>query len=349
MKAKNLSILFLAVALYGCDCFLGFIGQECDDCADCPNYDAILYADFTNNGNTQALILNETKTDGPIQIENQVTLNPVGSRYNFVFSGVTFLEGENVFEVNKIVSEKFEENRWQVDSENFLDYEPSKSLSLVLVLDVSSSLGDNLDDVKNSARQVLNQIFKNNPNAKVAIVKFSRGNLAHALSSNEFELSQFIAQQQTYSDSKLGGGSYQLENKNETALYEAMLKGIEILNNSNSRGQGLITFTDGANNFQFDPNNDDRQVVINALKQSSIRSYTVGFIGNADEVNSQALNDLSIGGKFSKPASITELNLVFTSFSNSVGAVYDLIYDTNNGPFNGSKPYRFLIDLDHVN
>lgn len=355
MKTKNLLILFLAFTLCSCDCFLGFLGPDCDECEDCdvnsenPNSDAILYADFTNNGNSQTLILDETRTDGPIQIENQVTLTTVGSRYNFEFSGVTFLQGDNVFEVNNILSQKFEEGQWQVDSENFLDYEPSKSLDIVLVLDVSSSLGANLADIKNSARQVLDQIFNNNSNAKVAIVKFSRGNVASALSSNEFELSQFISQTSTYTDNQLGGGTYQLENQNETALYEAMLTGIEILNNSNARGQGLITFTDGANNFQFDANNDDRQVVINQLNQSDIRSYTVGFVGNADEVNDQALSDLAIRGRFSKPTSINELDQVFTSFSNSIGAVYDLIYDTNNAPFNGTKSYRFLIDLDQVN
>lgn len=352
-KLNTFLLLLMLISLSSCDCFLG-IGSGCDDNepninAENPNSDAIIYADFTNDGTNQTLILDQARTGGPIQIENDVTLTTVNSRYNFEFSGVTFLEGNHVFEVSRIISQKFEENQWQIDSENFLDYKPSKSLEIVLVLDVSSSLENNLDDVKNSARQVLGQIFSNNSNAKVAVIKFSRGNVASELSSNEFQLSQFIAQTSSYTDNQLGGGTYNLENQNETALYEAMLKGIEILNNSNARGQGLITFTDGANNFQFDANNGNRQVVINALNQSDIRSYTVGFVGNADEVNDQALSDLAIRGRFSKPTSISELDQVFTSFSNSVGAVYDLIYDTNNAPFNGTKSYRFLVDLDQVN
>lgn len=341
-KYALLALLVLLVSTLSCS------SDDDFSIAD-PNADAIIYADFSNDGSSQTLVLDQSKTNGPIQIENDVTLTTVGSRYNFEFSGVTFLEDDKVFEVANIVSQKFEEGQWQIDSENFLDYEPSKSLDIVLVLDVSSSLGESLDDVKNSAELVLEQIFNNNSNAKVAIVKFSRGNVASALSSNEFELSQFISQPSNYTDNELGGGTYQLENQNETALYEAMLKGIEILSNSNSIGQGLITLTDGANNFQFDPNNDSRQVVIDLLEQSTIRSYTVGFVGNADEINNEALSDLAVRGRFSRPTSISELDQVFTSFSNSVGAVYDLIYDTNNAPFNGVKSYRFLIDLEQVN
>ena len=352
MKLKLMFLLVAVVTLTSCDCFLG-LGSGCDDdevdvTAENPNSDAILYADFTNDGTEQTLDLDESRTDGPIQIENDVTFSTQNSRYFFEFSGVTFLDGNQVFEVTNILSQKFEEEQWINDSENFLNFTPSKSLDIVLVLDVSSSLGQNLEDIKNSARQVLSQIFSNNTNAKVSVVKFSRGNVASNLSSNAAELSQFISQTTQYNDSQLGGGTYDLENKDETALYEAMLKGIEILNNSNARGQGLITFTDGANNFQFEPDNDNRQVVVNALNQSNIRSYTVGFVGNANEINEQALRDLAVDGEFSKPESIEELNQVFTSFSNSIGAVYDLIYDTNNAPFNGSRKYRFLIDLNSL-
>ncbi|MFC4633176.1 VWA domain-containing protein [Dokdonia ponticola] len=354
MKLKFTFFLLIVTLFVSCDdgCFLGIIGP-CDDTdditSDNPNSDAIIYADFSNDGTNQNLELDESLTSGPIQIENEVTFTIDGSRFNFEFSGVTFIQGENVFEIDNIISQRFDENEWQQDSENFLDFEPSKSLDIVLVLDVSSSLGQNLQDIKISAISVLSQIFNNNMNAKVAIVKFSRGHIVEQLSSNQFELQQFISQNTEYNDQELGGGLYILENQNETALYEAMLEGIHILQNSNARGQGLITFTDGANNFQFDPQNSDRSIVIDALNASEIRSYTVGFVGNADEVNDQALTELAINGNFSKPSSIDELNEVFTVFSNSVGAVYDLIYDTNNAPFNGPKTYRFLVDLNQIN
>jgi len=354
MKLKYIVSILVLTLFTSCedDCFLGIIGP-CDESnditSDNPNSDAIIYAEFTNDGTLQNLELDESLTSGPIQIENEVTFTIDGSRFNFEFSGVTFIQGETVFEIDNITSQRFDENEWQQDSENFLDFEPSKSLDIALVLDVSSSLGQNLQDIKTSAISVLSQIFDNNTNAKVAIVKFSRGHIATQLSSNQFELQQFISQNTEYNDLELGGGIYTLENQNETALYEAMLAGINILQNSNSRGQGLITFTDGANNFQFNPQNSDRSIVIDALNSSEIRSYTVGFVGNADEVNDQALIELAINGNFSKPTSINELNEVFTVFSNSVGAVYDLIYDTNNAPFNGQKPYRFLIDLNQIN
>lgn len=354
MKTRFFSILILLVTLASCedDCFLGLIGpcEGTDDItSDNPNSDAIIYADFTNDGTIQNLTLNQTLTTGPIQIENDVLFTVNESRFNFEFSGVTFTNSNDIFEVENITSQRLEEDEWQQDSENFLFSEPSKSLDIVLVLDVSSSLDENLEAVKNSANAVLGQIFSDNINAKVAIVKFSRGHVATELLSNAFDLQNFLLQNTPFEDTQLGGGIYNLENKDETALYEAMLAGIEILQNSDARGQGLITFTDGANNFQFDPENGERQVVVNALNNSNINSYTVGFVGNADEVNDQALRDLAVNGNFSKPSSIEELDEVFTLFTNSVGAVYDLIYDTNNAPFNGMKTYRFLIDLNKVN
>jgi hypothetical protein len=320
-----------------------------DTTSDNPTADAIIYANFSNDGTNQVLSLDQSQTSGPIDIENQVTFLADGSRFKFTFSGVTFTEGNAIYEVEEIISQRNLEGDWQQDSENFLDPSLTKSLDIVLVLDVSSSLGQSLSAVKNSAIVVLNQIFTNNANTKVAVVKFSRGHVASQLSSNFSQLSQFVNQTTMYTDTILGGGTYPLENKNETALYEAMLEGISILQSSNARGQGLITFTDGANNFQFDPVNENRSVVISALNNSQIRSYTVGFIGNANEINETALDELAVNGSFSSPSSIDELDDVFTLFSNSIGAVYDLTYDTNNAPFTGTKAYRFLIDLNRIN
>lgn len=329
-----------------------FTGCDNDDDSETPieeTADAIIYADFKNDGITQSLTLDTSMTQGPVQIENEVTFTENGTRFSFEFSGVTFIEGSSVYEINKIITQKYEEDEWQLDNENFLGYEPSKSLDIVLVLDVSSSLGDNLQEVKQGAISVLRQIFADNSNVKVAVVKFSRGYVSTQLSSNFTELSQFISNVTIQPNEVLGESNYILENKNETALYEAMLEGIDILKNSNARGQGLITLTDGANNFQENPDNADRQVVVDGLNSSDIRSYTIGFVGNGDGVNDQALEDLAVNGKFSKPSSVAELNQVFTSFSNSVAAVYDLIYNTNNAPFNGAKTFRYLIDLDQIN
>lgn len=341
----KLPIFLLCVSLLAVSCKNDDDGDN-NPSGDNPNADAIIYASFTNDGTTQSLTLDESRTTGPIQIENEVIFTQDGTRFNFEFSGVTFIDGTTVFEVTNIISQKFEEDTWSVDSENFMNSTPSKSLDVVLVLDVSSSLGDSLGEIKESAIIVLNQVFTTNSNAKVAVVKFSRGNVATELSTNQSELAQFISTNTSYTDNELGGGTYFLEGQNETALYEAMLTGIDILKDSNARGQGLITFTDGANNFQFNPANDNRNVVVTELFSSDIRSYTVGYVGNANEINEDALRDLAVRGEFSNPGSIDELNNVFTRFSNSVAAIYDLIYNTNNAPFNGEKEFRFLFELN---
>ena len=184
--------------------------------------------------------------------------------------------------------------------------------------------------------------------AKVAVVKFSRGNVSTALSSDLNLLSNFILNTSSYTDNILSGGTYNLEGKSETALYEAMLKGIEILNSSNARGKGLITFTDGKNNFQFDLNNDNKDVVVDALNTSNVKSYTIGFIGNNSEIIESTLIELAVNGDYSS-ANLSQLDQTFSLFSNSVSAIYDLTYNTNNAPFSGTRKVRFLIDLNQIN
>lgn len=340
LSIKLTSLFFATTLLISC-------GSDDDDNSqtNIPT-DAVLYANFQNDGTNRILTIDENLTAGPIQIENKATVQNSGSsRFDFIFSGVTFSSQSKVYEIERIVTQTETDGTWSSDTENFLKESFAKSLDIVLVLDVSASLGDNIEAVKTSAVNMVKKILAEKPNSKVGVVKFSRGNVSSALTSNVNDLTAFISNKSSYTDNIMGGGTYDLEGKSETALYEAMLAGSLLLDTSNAKGKGLITFTDGKNNFQFNPINDNKTIVVNKLKNSNIKSYTIGFIGNDSEIVDTVLIELAINGAFSVARNLDEVQQVFTRFSNSVSSIYDLSYNTNNATFTGTRKLRFLFDL----
>jgi Mg-chelatase subunit ChlD len=307
-------------------------------------YDSVLYGLYHNPvGEDPYLEVDLVDSSPEINIEFQPTVTQENGRILFNYAGVTFRQDKKVYVIDEVVTQrKSGENTWIIDDENFLSWTFSKSLDIVLVLDVSSSLGANISNIKSNASQVITNILNQNPDARVAVIKFSRGSVATQFSSNSTTLSQFIEQNTIFSSPDIG--DYELEGRAETALYETIHQAIQLLNNSDARGKGILTFTDGVSNFQFDPAFQTSGAIIAELTSSGIASYTIGFEGNQGSVDRNILQNLAVNGDFSFPRNLSELNAIFIRFSNSVAAVYDLIYDTNNAKLDQAIEYRFLFN-----
>jgi hypothetical protein len=301
---------------------------------------------FETNGNPElGLILNES--DQEIQIENNPTISESQGRINFTFNNVTIKDGQDIYEVNSdgtnfdVITQRFQNGDWNNDDENKLYITPTQSLDVVLVLDVSESLEGNLAVIKERSVQFAVNILQQNPSARIGVVKFSRGFKTLDLTSNSSAIQTFILNTSQVENSDIG--NYVLENRPETGLYQAMDTGIDLLGNSNSDGKGLVTFTDGFNNYQTDINYEDSNYVQQRLNNSDVSSYTIGFIGNQNTIETEVLENLAVNGQFAFPQTTEELTNVFNTFSNSVAIVYDFIYDTNNSNQNNITKYRFLI------
>jgi hypothetical protein len=193
---------------------------------------------------------------------------------------------------------------------------------------------------------MVSDILDNNPDARISVVKFSRGASFLPFSSNRDSLIQFINQNAVFLSPDIG--SYELEGRNETALYESIDLAIELLKSSDARGKGILTFTDGVSNFQFDPLYQNPGPIIEKLNANQISSYTVGYEGNQGSVDRTALQSISINGNFSFISDISELSQVFVEFSNSVAAVYDLVYETNTAKLSEPIEYRFLFEMSLI-
>jgi hypothetical protein len=300
-----------------------------------------LFASYENPpGGNPSLVADMTLSSPEIHIEAEPVLSEANGRILFNYSAVTFKDGKTVYSIDSLITERKNHDVWIIDDENFLSWSFSKSLDIIMVLDVSSSLGENMQSVKDNMKEIVSNILEKNDEARVGILKFSRGSVYKELSSSIYELNAFIDENSTYDSPDIG--SYELEGRSETALYETVNNAVEILNNSDAMGKGILTFTDGISNFQFDPQYFTADVLISKLEESSISNYTIGFEGNQGTVDKNSLQSIAINGDFSFPKNLTDLNTVFLRFSNNVASVYDLVYETNNSKFNGTQEYRFL-------
>lgn len=328
------------------------IGCNKDDNNSNVINEAILYAryDYPSGGNP-SLVPNYNLSDDRIIIGNSpvVDMSDPG-KIKLKWSAVRFKKNTDVFalDLSSIKTEHHENDTWTEDDENKLIPNLTKDLDIVLVLDVSSSLGTNIDNIKQNSVQMINSILTNNPNIRIAIIKFSRGSISSNFSSNINYLTNFINTNAVYNSSDQG--TYILEDKNATALYESINEAINLLSNSTSTGKGILTFTDGANNYWINQNFQTPDLIINNLNNSDISSYTIGFTGNQNTVNKNVLEDIAVNGDFSFPNNLEELNNVFVRFSNNIATVYDLEYITEN-PNTLIQPidYRFKFILNKTN
>ncbi len=310
-------------------------------------HDFTLYANYENPpAGSPVLTVDQVQSSKEINIEATPTITQQGGRINFNYAAVTLKLGKTVYAIDKITTERKNGTSWIVDDENTLTYTFSKSLDIVMVLDVSSSLGANLASLKDNAKTMVSKVLTDNPSARINIIKFSRGSVASGFSSNISTLTGFINAESTFNSPDIG--AYVLEGKSETALYESINSAIQLLSSSSARGKGILTFTDGVSNYQFDPQYSNATSVISQLNNLDIASYTIGFVGNQGGVDQSTLQQIAVNGDFSFPKNTAELSDVFKRFSNSVAAVYDLIYNTNNAKFNDKIEYRFLFDATKI-
>ena len=345
MKNSVTTFILLSLIFSSCCWF-----KDCDKDSECPisiKYDSKLSATYNNTKeNGPSLTLDLNNSSEIINVESTPIITEINGRIQINYPAVTLKKNKEIYKIDDISTE-VSSICWIVDDENKLTWTYSKSIDIVLVLDVSSSLGENIETVKSSAKNVVNNILNQNPLAKIAIVKFSRGNVSTNFSSSKIELTSFINNNPLYNSPDIG--SYPLEGRNETALYEAIAEAIFLLNTSNARGKGILTFTDGVNNFHFNPENQFPEKIIGEMKISEIANYTIGFDGNQGGVDKLALEKISVNGDFSFPKSTSDLNQVFESFSNNVATVYDLIYNTNTSELAEPIKYRFLFKTTKIN
>lgn len=318
---KTLKYLLLALVVLFTAC-----SKDDDNNNDTPQpvtREYNLYIDFWNPvGNNPQIQFDAQNSSKEVRIDFSQTFAGVAVPPNFtnvIIDNVRIIDANFVnYQINEITAYEFRQdiNNWKVDVEFYMAYEPVGHMDVVLVLDASASLGGDFTKVKEFANGFVNKIFTDSPSANIGIVDFSDVINSYSLSNNREGINDYILN---------------IEQGPFTTLYEAMNEGITMLQNNQSEGKAIVTFTDGTDNNsdpQYNPDyltnkleNDPNNILIN--------SFTIGLEGNGG-VDKPVLEHLAAnGGVAAFPRNINELETVFDQFSTSISNVYNLVYIRN--------------------
>jgi len=298
------------------------------------NKQMFLYGEFVNKpGKDPAITIDPSKSSNEIGIDKNTdaTIDTFNNRLNMVFNNIRIQDELGIYEIDKIVTEEFREGEWEKDSENFLTYEKTKRLDLVLVLDVSSSLDQDVVKVKRYAKDFISNLFSEIDSPRIGVVGFSEDVYIQSFTTNSEKAKFFIETLE--------------ENKNATRLYEAMDAGYAMIDSArDAEGKYMITFTDGRNNKWSDPQRyRNSDYIYNQLNSSDVNSYTIGLQGKGG-VDKDVLKDLAVNdGRYKFPDRAGDVRDVFRKIASSVASTYQLVYDRNQSPITNPIKLRFRL------
>ncbi len=203
---------------------------------------------------------------------------------------------------------------------------PLTEIAIVLVLDVSESLGEDFVTLKEFAKGFASDVKNESASARIGVVAFATKVQSLELTSNLQGINAYI--------DDLRQGQF-------TALYDGMQTAIEILNDSNvaSEAKAIITFTDGRDNASNLAVNNELSVA-RALQIAQIKSFTLGLDGKGG-VDGVVLDSLAVGGSFQKADDIETVRSIFKDFSKAVSNFYRVIYSRNNQIIVTPRKMRF--------
>jgi hypothetical protein len=234
---------------------------------------------------------------------------------DIILKGVRIKHGDDYSRIDNVIVEEWKKQvGWHIDPE-FIVFPPEKlhTIAVVLVLDVSESLGNEFGPIKKMAKDFTKRVFENSRSTLMGVVAF-------ATNTSELEICADTTRINSFINSIVPG--------HFTALYDAMLIGIEMLKSLNKDVDELaiVTFTDGMNNYGT--------------------AYVVGLNRNGN-INKEVLEYLASEGGFRIVNTEEKLIEVFNMFSNAITEIYRINYRRNNQTIteDDSLYIRFIFDL----
>jgi VWFA-related protein len=197
-------------------------------------------------------------------------------------------------------------------------------VSVVLLLDSSSSIHHSLDGVKKAADNFLRRMETEDR----AAIAFFNEELRFVSSFT----SDVKALRRAVGTMKAGGA---------TALYDAVLGSLERLSRIEGR-TALLVFSDGSDSRPDEMGSRASMTqAVEGAKRSEAGIYTIGFLGASPEgyaINRGFLGEIAraSGGRDFYPADVKELNDVFYQIQLDVHSQYRMAYSPSRPVSNGS-------------
>ncbi len=294
-----------------------------------------VFGEYTNtNGTSPSFLIDTDSTSSTITFAN-VTATQQGSFVHLLLQNLSVSDSHWNYAIQTVRTDEFINNKWITDAEFTSSFQKLTKIAVVLVLDVSNSLGTDFTNVKKYAKEFAKIVSQNSfdtatnmPKAVFGVVAFSDSIFQRSLlPPNDPLIGKFI--------DSLHQGQF-------TAMFDAMAQGIAMLADTNLivDSKALITFTDGTDNFSATTSDS----ILSRLAKHKIKSYTIGLRGKGN-LDEEILKSLAVKGAYDFANSSSDLQSVFKKFSNSVSDVYDVIYTRNNQVIPSARKMRFNITV----
>ncbi len=230
--------------------------------------------------------------------------------------------GPNQFFVPRLTRDDFEVLEDGVRQEvSFFTSDDVAPLTLVLLLDASSSIEPSEKGIKKAASNLVREMT---PRDQTAVVVFS-----DSVKSS----THFTAFQKPLLDA-IGS----LHPAGWTALYDAILHSLDKLSRIEGR-KTLLVFTDGSDSRPTAGGSKaSMEEAIEAGKHSEVTIYTVGFVAEAREVNRDFLERLAraTGGRAFFPVNVDHLERSFSAIQEELHTQYRIGYTPRNDVRDGA-------------
>lgn len=301
-----------------------------------------LYIDFWNpTGTNPQISLDESKTSDLIKIDFSKGFEgvAVGTTHTKVIIDNFRIIDNNYknYTIKEITA--YEQNdlgEWGEDVEFTMSYDKTRSLSVVLVLDRSGSLGEDFTKVKEYAVEFVNKLFLETNSVRIGIVDFSTQTSNLTISSDKANIISYI-------------NGLTLEEGGFTAFYQAVDEAIAMLNTETAaESKAILGFTDGKDNQSNITSTDLRTKLVEDVSNVKISSFMLGLEGKGP-IEKTVLQTLAVNGGVSQfPANADELQSAFVNFSSAIANVYNLTYTRNQQqiPESDKKSLKFAIKTE---
>jgi hypothetical protein len=274
-------------------------------------------------------------SNSPFISVNQITTRNNGNGVvQIIAEGIRIQSESKNYEIDTVTIFEKRGNKYIIQDEfNNLKTSKRTDIAAVLVLDMSTSLGDLVSKLKEYAKSFVEKVVLSTPNSKVAVVFFS--------GKNDIQETRFF-----------GSGDYGLLNtlidnysnyQSRTALFEATNRGLTLLNNLNFNGsKALVVFTDGGDN---DSNNPEK--LEKTIQESAHLRISIGLKGkDLNKDNIESIADSKSNAIIANKSE--QLENIFETVAKQVVSVYSIVYNRSDQITSEEIEIKFEIEVDKI-
>ena len=296
-----------------------------------------LIANYLNAGGTSpSIVIDKSATETGVSVaesEVSVTQRVFGKDQKIVditLSNISVSNDRGNYELLGIDHSEQIDGEFRSQSEFKSSFEELTQIAVVLVLDVSESLEEKFPTIQEFAKQFVDEIKRNDPQAQIAIVSFADNVNFFDFTTNAEDLKDYI--------DLLQPGRF-------TKLRDAVSVGLDLLLSSdlNVNGRSIITFTDG--------NDNSSTVTVDTLaermRNAGLKSYIVA-LQDKDPIVRSELESLAVNGALEVTENVDGaggLGEIFARFSRAVSNVYRIRYERNDQAIETARAIRFRLQV----